>query len=280
MADMEEDPHGLGRFLRAQAADYERALEEIRGGRKRSHWMWYVFPQLDGLGVSPTARRYAIRSLAEAEAYLRHPVLGPRLVEIAEAAARVEGRSATEVFGSPDDMKLRSCATLFARVSPPGSVFERLLARYFQSRPDDRTLDLLRRGETMPFDLDEFAKRYTAAWCSQKPESVAAFFAENGSLAVNDAPPAVGRAAITEVARGFMTAFPDMVVLLDRLVRGPEAVEYHWTLVGTNSGPGGTGKKVRISGYEAWRIDAQGLVAESQGHFDAAEYQRQLEQGV
>jgi uncharacterized protein (DUF1810 family) len=107
--------------------------------------MWYVFPQFHGLGLSPTSRRYAIRSAAEAEAYLRHPILGPRLVEIAEAAAAVEGRSAFQVFGSPDDMKLRSCATLFARVSPAGSVFERLLARYFDGEPDSETLRLLGR---------------------------------------------------------------------------------------------------------------------------------------
>jgi uncharacterized protein (DUF1810 family) len=138
-----DDRYDLARFVRAQERDYGQALSEIRSGRKRSHWMWYVFPQFDGLGFSSTSRRYAIRSAAEAEAYLRHPVLGPRLVEIAEATAGIEGRSAFEVFGSPDDMKLRSCATLFAKVSPPGSVFERLLARYFGSEPDAETLRLL-----------------------------------------------------------------------------------------------------------------------------------------
>jgi uncharacterized protein (DUF1810 family) len=138
-----DDPHDLDRFVQAQAGDHERALAEIRSGRKRSHWMWYVFPQLDGLGVSPTSRHYAIRSLAEARAYLSHPVLGPRLVECVEAALGVEGRSALEIFGSPDEMKLRSCATLFSCVSPPGSVFERLLDRYFGGRRDDRTLRLL-----------------------------------------------------------------------------------------------------------------------------------------
>lgn len=131
-----------------------------------------------------------------------------------------------------------------------------------------------------PSELDEFAKRYTKAWCSQNPESVASFFAEGGSLSVNDDAPAVGRAAITEVARGFMTAFPDMVVTMDALIRKPQAVEFHWTLTGTNSGPAGTGKRVRISGYEEWQIDAGGFVAESKGHFDAADYKRQLEQGV
>jgi uncharacterized protein (DUF1810 family) len=137
------DPHDLGRFVEAQQGDYERALAEIRAGRKRSHWMWYVFPQIDGLGFSATARHYAIKSRAEAEAYLAHPVLGPRLVECSEAALAVLGRSAHEIFGTPDDLKLRSCATLFAAVSPPGSVFERLLAKYYQGKPDDKTLRLL-----------------------------------------------------------------------------------------------------------------------------------------
>lgn len=137
------DPHDLDRFVQAQARNYDHALAEVRAGRKRTHWMWYVFPQVAGLGSSPTARRYAIRSLAEARAYLGHPVLGPRLVECAEAALGVEGRSAYEVFGSPDDLKLRSSATLFACVSPPGSAFHRLLDRYFDGQPDDRTLRLL-----------------------------------------------------------------------------------------------------------------------------------------
>jgi uncharacterized protein (DUF1810 family) len=137
------DPHDLRRFVEVQERIYAQALAEIRDGRKRSHWMWFVFPQVEGLGSSPTSRRYAIRSLAEAEAYLRHPVLGPRLVECAEAVLGVEGRSASEIFGSPDDMKLRSCATLFARASPAGSVFERLLARYYAGARDARTLELL-----------------------------------------------------------------------------------------------------------------------------------------
>ena len=137
------DPHDLARFLRAQETDYAHALAEVEVGRKRTHWMWYVFPQLDGLGTSATAKRYAIKSLAEAEAYLAHPVLGPRLVACAEAALRVEGRTATEIFGSPDDAKLRSCATLFACVSPPGSAFARLLDKYFHGERDGHTLRLL-----------------------------------------------------------------------------------------------------------------------------------------
>ncbi|MFB3820071.1 MAG: DUF1810 domain-containing protein, partial [Candidatus Methylomirabilales bacterium] len=126
-----DDPHDLNRFVRAQEGDYERALAELRSGRKRTHWMWYIFPQLDGLGFSATARHYGIKSLEEARAYLAHPILGPRLEESAEAVLRIEGRSATAIFGSPDDLKLRSCATLFAAASPPGSVFERLLGKYY-----------------------------------------------------------------------------------------------------------------------------------------------------
>jgi uncharacterized protein (DUF1810 family) len=138
------DPYNLNRFVQAQAADYERALSELRGGRKRSHWMWYIFPQFDGLGFSPTSRRYAIKSIAEADAYLGHPVLGPRLLECAEAVLRVEDRSAFEILGSPDDVKLRSCATLFAHVSTPGSVFDRLLDKYYEGQHDSKTLQLLR----------------------------------------------------------------------------------------------------------------------------------------
>jgi uncharacterized protein (DUF1810 family) len=141
----EADPYDLARFVQAQERDYEQAMWEIRSGRKRSHWMWYIFPQFDGLGFSATSKRYAIKSVAEAEAYLCHPVLGPRLLESARAVVAVEGRSAFEVFGSPDDMKLRSCATLFASVSPAGSVFEQLLDRHFGGEPDDKTLRLLGR---------------------------------------------------------------------------------------------------------------------------------------
>ena len=137
------DPYSLSRFVQAQEDRYEQALSEIRTGRKRSHWMWYIFPQYDGLGSSATSKRYAIRSLAEADAYLRHPVLGPRLFACAEAALALEGQSASEVFGFPDDMKLRSCATLFASVSTSGSVFERLLDKYFRGERDDRTIRLL-----------------------------------------------------------------------------------------------------------------------------------------
>lgn len=124
--------------------------------------------------------------------------------------------------------------------------------------------------------LRDFATRYTAAWCSQDPASVAAFFAGNGSLRINAGEPATGRTAITAAAQGFMTAFPDLVVAMDSLsVDGSHAV-YHWTLTGTNTGPGGTGKPVRISGYEEWTIGPDGLIASSLGHFDEAGYNRQL----
>ena len=137
------DPYDLARFVRAQADDYARALAELRAGRKRSHWMWYVFPQFDGLGFSAMSRRYSIKSAAEARAYLDHPVLGPRLVACFEAALAIEGRSALEIFGAPDDMKLRSCATLFEAVAPAGSVFGRLIDKYFDGQRDDVTLRLL-----------------------------------------------------------------------------------------------------------------------------------------
>jgi len=143
----ESNPHDLNRFVQAQASDYDQALAEVRRGRKSSHWMWYVFPQIDGLGFSSMSRRYAIKSLDEAKAYLAHPVLGPRLIESAESALGVEGRSAKEIFGSPDDMKLKSCATLFEAVSPQDSVFARLLDRYFKGERDRKTLELIGKAE-------------------------------------------------------------------------------------------------------------------------------------
>ena len=129
-------------------------------------------------------------------------------------------------------------------------------------------------------ETNNFAKKYAEAWCSQKSESVAAFFAENGSLSVNDGPPAVGRAAIAEIARGFMRDFPDLIVTFDKLESRGDRTVFHWTLIGTNTGPSGTGNKVRISGYELWKIDNDGLIAQSEGHFDSAEYERQLKHGV
>ena len=137
------DPYDLGRFVKAQEGDYEQALIEIRGGRKRSHWMWYIFPQVEGLGLSLTSRKYAIKGTAEAMAYLAHPLLGPRLRECVEAVLAVQGGTAHDILGSPDDMKLRSCATLFARVSPSDSGFDSLLEKFFQGHRDCRTLELL-----------------------------------------------------------------------------------------------------------------------------------------
>ena len=144
--NVQADPFNMDRFVRAQDGVYDIALAEIEDGHKSTHWMWFIFPQIAGLGFSETSRRYAIASREEAKAYLRHPVLGPRLLRCAQAALRVEGLSANEMFGSPDDMKLRSCATLFAAVSPPGSVFARIIGKYFGGHPDPRTLELLQHG--------------------------------------------------------------------------------------------------------------------------------------
>jgi uncharacterized protein (TIGR02246 family) len=128
--------------------------------------------------------------------------------------------------------------------------------------------------------LPEFGKEYTAAWCSRDPASVAAVYAENGSLTINDGVPSVGRAAIAAAAQGFMSAFPDMIVKMDSVsLEGNHAV-YRWILTGTHTGPGGTGKAVPISGHEEWVFDADGLIAESKGHFDEAEYKRQLQSEV
>jgi predicted ester cyclase len=127
--------------------------------------------------------------------------------------------------------------------------------------------------------LQDFAKRYTVAWCSHNASTVAAFFAPNGSLSVNGTPN-VGRRAITEVAQGFMTAFPDLQLLMDDILKQGDHAVYHWTFIGTNTGPGGTGHRVRFSGFEEWKFGEDGLIAESQGHFDSAAYQRQLERGV
>jgi uncharacterized protein (DUF1810 family) len=135
--------YDLERFVTAQDGVMDRVRAELRRGRKASHWMWFVFPQVAGLGSSPTAQRYAISGLDEARAYLAHPVLGPRLVECAELAAGVERGSAQEVFGYPDDLKLRSSVTLFARAAPDHPAFRAVLDRYFDGEPDPRTLELL-----------------------------------------------------------------------------------------------------------------------------------------
>jgi len=138
------DSNDLERFVSAQRDVIDDALAELRAGRKRTHWMWFVFPQIAGLGASDMARRYAIRNAAEARAYLAHPVLGARLIACCEAALAVDRGSAHEIFGSPDDLKLRSCVTLFAHVSEAGSIFHRVLDRFYDGIPDPRTLERLR----------------------------------------------------------------------------------------------------------------------------------------
>lgn len=142
------DPFDLQRFTSAQERVYRDVLAELRGGRKRSHWMWFIFPQIEGLGYSATSKHYAIKSPQEARAYLQHPVLGARLVECAETILQLTGRSASEIFGSPDDMKLRSSMTLFAAVADTDSVFARVLDKYFGGKPDQKTLDLLAKYKT------------------------------------------------------------------------------------------------------------------------------------
>ncbi len=133
----------LDRFITAQEKQYPEALDEIKNGRKQSHWMWFVFPQLDGLGVSPLSKKYAVKSREEAIAYLQHSQLGPRLVEITGELLALEGKSAFEIMGSPDYMKLKSCMTLFALVSVKDNVFQRVLDKYFGGELDKRTIDLL-----------------------------------------------------------------------------------------------------------------------------------------
>ncbi|WP_221031363.1 DUF1810 domain-containing protein [Actomonas aquatica] len=143
------DPFDLQRFLYAQEGPYKIALRELRAGKKTSHWMWFIFPQLAGLGTSPMAERFAIQSRDEAAAYLAHKTLGARLHACAAALLTHENKSAREIMGEPDDLKLHSSATLFAQVSPPDSPFHQLLTRYFDSEPDPRTLELLQRETTV-----------------------------------------------------------------------------------------------------------------------------------
>ncbi len=135
-----EDPFDLARFVTAQESVYDDALAELRAGRKRTHWMWFIFPQVEGLGFSAMSHRYGITGLDEAQAYLDHPVLGENLTQCAQAILAVDGRSANQIFGSPDDMKLKSSMTLFARAAEPGSVFARVLEKYFSGALDSETL--------------------------------------------------------------------------------------------------------------------------------------------
>ncbi len=143
---IQDDPYDLQRFISAQEGVYERALAELQSGKKRSHWMWFIFPQVEGLGQSPTSKYYAITSAAEAREYLAHPLLGTRLHECAEAVLILEGRSASEVFGFPDDLKFRSCMTLFAEIAGADSVFARVLRQVFDDQRDRQTLEFLSRG--------------------------------------------------------------------------------------------------------------------------------------
>ena len=140
-----DDPFNLRRFTSAQHGVYGRALAELKKGEKRSHWMWFIFPQIDGLGCSTTTKHYAIKSVEEARQYLNHPVLGPRLVECVEAVLAIEGRTASEIFAPPDDMKLRSSMTLFASVAEAPAVFNRILEKYFDGGPDTKTLQVLEK---------------------------------------------------------------------------------------------------------------------------------------
>jgi uncharacterized protein (DUF1810 family) len=144
------DADGLNRFEKAQESMYDLALSELKLGKKKSHWMWYIFPQLAGLGLSTTAKYYAIKSLAETQQYSNHPVLGPRLLECAEALLALEGQSISDILGYPDDLKLKSSMTLFSRVAEPHSVFIRVLDKYFDGKPDDRTLALLEQANKRP----------------------------------------------------------------------------------------------------------------------------------
>ena len=140
-----EDPFNLERFVEAQSGDYEQALRELRGGRKYGHWIWYILPQMRGLGMSSMSSRYGVGSLDEATAYLAHPVLGPRLRQCVEAVAVHKGMSASQILGSLDAMKFRSCLTLFAEAEGPDSVFARALGQFFDDQRDPRTLELLGR---------------------------------------------------------------------------------------------------------------------------------------
>jgi uncharacterized protein (DUF1810 family) len=135
------DPYNLQRFVDAQSTVYERVLGELRAGQKRSHWIWFIFPQIAGLGYSPTAQFYAIQSLREAEAYLQHPVLGPRVRECTAIVNEIESRSISAIFGSPDDLKFRSSMTLFVRATKVNELFISALEKYFDGKPDQLTLE-------------------------------------------------------------------------------------------------------------------------------------------
>jgi uncharacterized protein (DUF1810 family) len=138
-----DEPFDLERFVQAQQAVYAAVCAELHAGAKRSHWMWFIFPQLKGLGSSPSAQHYGVASLAEARAYLDHPLLGARLRECTQRLLLLEGRSAAAIFGYPDELKLRSCLTLFERAAPQEELFSEALGKYYGGQPDPRTLELL-----------------------------------------------------------------------------------------------------------------------------------------
>lgn len=141
--EQQHDPHDLNRFVAAQESCYATVITELKNGDKQTHWMWFVFPQIDGLGTSPTAKRYAIKTMAEATAYLQHPLLGPRLLECSRLLLQVHGKTAYEILGSPDDAKLQSCMTLFSIVAPDEPVFKDVLERYYVNKKDERTLTIV-----------------------------------------------------------------------------------------------------------------------------------------
>jgi uncharacterized protein (DUF1810 family) len=143
------DPYDLQRFVRAQDANFESAREELRRSRKTSHWMWYVFPQIEGLGHSATSQKFAIKSRNEAVAYLAHPLLGTLLTECTNIVNALHGRTASEIFGSPDDMKFRSSMTLFHEVSPGTDMFKEALVKYFGGKADPRTLERMRASPSV-----------------------------------------------------------------------------------------------------------------------------------
>lgn len=149
-----------------------------------------------------------------------------------------------------------------------------------KSQSDTSKIETKNKKDMETNNLFEFGKKYAKAWCSQKPDSVAAYFSESGSLTVNNGTPAIGRLAISKVAESFMTEFPDIIVSMDSLPTTSKGIEFHWTLTGTNTGPNGTGKKVKISGFELWQLDDIGLIRQSLGSFDADEYNRQLKYGI
>ncbi len=141
---MPSDPYNLTRFVQAQENAYPTALRELQNGQKRSHWMWFIFPQIQGLGISPTAQYYAVRGLEEARAYLAHPMLGPRLSECTAMVNSLEGRSVTQIFGYPDHLKFRSSMTLFELAAGPDAAFSKALDKYYSGERDQATLDIAR----------------------------------------------------------------------------------------------------------------------------------------